>query len=427
MNLNRADPHHSLKKAFLPLIRHPTYQKAGALLLLSLLCFCLLYYFDNSKNLKANADGQNILERNDYGSGKTTQKLKVKIGELKKEIDVQVSERGYSNEVLNSIFEKAAETLPDLIKNENDTLEEVRSDLHLISEIPDTGIKVNWELDHYDVIDIQGHLIEKNLTEEGTLVKLTAILKYEKEESVEEFYVRVFPPKLNRQDSLFKQLEEQLEEADEETRTESYLPLPSKVGQQKVSWSYTTQTRAFGILLLGIVSAIMICISESQRKKESSKNRIQQMKLDYPQIINKFGLYISAGMTVRKAWFQIVYDYKKNLSFTGERAAYEEMLYIMHKIQTGCPEGDCYEEFGTRCQIPAYRKFGTLLSQNLRKGSKGLTTLLNQESEEAFEERKKLARQLGEEAGTKLIIPLFMMLSVVFIIVTVPAFFSIQI
>ena len=99
----------------------------------------------------------------------------------------------------------------------------------------------------------------------------------------------------------------------------------------------------------------------------------------------------------------------------------------MHKIQTGCPEGECYEEFGTRCQVSAYRKFGTLLSQNLRKGSKGLTTLLVQESEEAFEERKKLARQLGEEAGTKLIIPLFMMLSVVFIIVTVPAFFSIQI
>lgn len=44
-----------------------------------------------------------------------------------------------------------------------------------------------------------------------------------------------------------------------------------------------------------------------------------------------------------------------------------------------------------------------------------------------FEERKKQARKLGEEAGTKLMIPLFMMLAVVFIIVIVPAFFTIQI
>ena len=78
-------------------------------------------------------------------------------------------------------------------------------------------------------------------------------------------------------------------------------------------------------------------------------------------------------------------------------------------------------------RIRAYRKFGTLLSQNLRKGSKGLTDLLGREAEEAFEERKNLAKKLGEEAGTKLVIPLFLMLIIVFAIVIVPAFFSISI
>ena len=68
-----------------------------------------------------------------------------------------------------------------------------------------------------------------------------------------------------------------------------------------------------------------------------------------------------------------------------------------------------------------------LLSQNLRKGSKGLTDILEREAADAFEDRKKLAKKLGEEAGTKLMIPLFMMLAIVFAIVTVPAFFSIQI
>ena len=44
-----------------------------------------------------------------------------------------------------------------------------------------------------------------------------------------------------------------------------------------------------------------------------------------------------------------------------------------------------------------------------------------------FEDRKNLAKKLGEEAGTKMMIPMFIMLAVVFIIVIVPAFFSIQI
>src|SRR5699024_5767251 len=109
------------------------------------------------------------------------------------------------------------------------------------------------------------------------------------------------------------------------------------------------------------------------------------------------------------------------------RKAYEEMVSTMNQIRGGIPEGEAYEDYGTRCNVSAYRKFGTLLSQNLRKGSKGLTDLLGREAEEAFEERKNLAKKLGEEAGTKLVIPLFLMLIIVFAIVIVPAFFSISI
>jgi len=42
----------------------------------------------------------------------------------------------------------------------------------------------------------------------------------------------------------------------------------------------------------------------------------------------------------------------------------------------------------------------------------------------AFELRKNLAKKLGEEAGTKLLLPLFMMLGVVMVMIVVPAFLS---
>ena len=100
------------------------------------------------------------------------------------------------------------------------------------------------------------------------------------------------------------------------------------------------------------------------------------------------------------------------------------MIYTMHQIQGGAAEGECYENYGVRCKVPVYRKFGTMLSQNLRKGSKGLSVLLKREAEEAFEERKNTAKKLGEEAGTKLLLPLFLMLGVVMAMVMAPALLS---
>ena len=59
--------------------------------------------------------------------------------------------------------------------------------------------------------------------------------------------------------------------------------------------------------------------------------------------------------------------------------------------------------------------------------SKGLSDMMRMEAIQAFENRKSTAKRLGEEAGTKLLIPMVGMLAVVFIMVMVPAFLSMQI
>ena len=64
------------------------------------------------------------------------------------------------------------------------------------------------------------------------------------------------------------------------------------------------------------------------------------------------------------------------------------------------------------------------MEQNVKNGSKSLTPVLEAEMEAAFEQRKNLARRLGEEASTKLLLPLFMMLLIVMVMITVPAFLA---
>ena len=93
-------------------------------------------------------------------------------------------------------------------------------------------------------------------------------------------------------------------------------------------------------------------------------------------------------------------------------------------MRSGIAEAQAYENFGRRCQIPEYIKTGTLLAQNLRKGSDGLADLLEAEALRGMEERQNLARKLGEQAGTKLLFPMMLMLGVVMVILMAPAFLS---
>jgi 1,4-dihydroxy-2-naphthoate octaprenyltransferase len=71
-----------------------------------------------------------------------------------------------------------------------------------------------------------------------------------------------------------------------------------------------------------------------------------------------------------------------------------------------------------------YLKLSGLLEQNRRTGTKNLRDIFQTEMADALEQRKNLALRLGEEAGTRLLIPLFLMLGIVMVMIMVPAMMS---
>ena len=93
-------------------------------------------------------------------------------------------------------------------------------------------------------------------------------------------------------------------------------------------------------------------------------------------------------------------------------------------MQRGVPELQAFAEFGAGCRLRPYRKLSGLLEQNVRNGAEGLRKALETEMESAFEEEKALARRRGEEASTKLMLPLFLMLMIIMVMVSVPAFLA---
>ena len=104
----------------------------------------------------------------------------------------------------------------------------------------------------------------------------------------------------------------------------------------------------------------------------------------------------------------------------------EEMVRTCAEMNTGVPERSAYERFARRCDTKEYLKLASLLSQNVKKGTTDILKLLEQESQSAFEQHKNLAKKKGEEAGTKLLFPMILMLMTVMAMLMFPAIVSFQ-
>lgn len=372
------------------------------------------------------------IERNDYGKGKKVEELDVQIGNKKKKVrtSVEVSERQYSAKEVQELFSRIIRKMDRLILAGNETLDRVDEDLDLVTDIPGEPVKVSWELDRYDVMDIQGKLKEQNISEKGVLVKLNAVLTYtanEEEQASYQCVACVYPKKLSGEESTKKNVEEAIKKADTATKEKKKLILPEMLDTNELRYYQAFNERGPVITVMGMMIGILLYALQKQNIRKAEEERKKQMIEDYPEVISKLTLYLGAGMTVKKAWRKITEGYMKEKEDENERYVYEEMRQTCHEMDSGVTEAEGYENFGRRCDLQIYIRLGALLSQNLRKGTKGLSELLKLESIQAFEERKARAKRLGEEAGTKLLLPMFLMLVVVLIIVIVPAFLTMQI
>ena len=174
--------------------------------------------------------------------------------------------------------------------------------------------------------------------------------------------------------------------------------------------------------MLVLILPVGFWAREDSKIHDAARERLTQLELDYSQLLWKLTMLLSAGLTIRGAFTRITEQYEAE--HTARRYVYEEMILTLREMRSGVPEAGAYENFGRRCCLPAYIKLGSLLSQNLKKGSKGLTALLEHEAVLSMEQHKMAVRRLGEKASVKMLLPMVLMFGVVLIILMVPAFLS---
>ena len=152
--------------------------------------------------------------------------------------------------------------------------------------------------------------------------------------------------------------------------------------------------------------------------KEQIEKRRRSIQMEFPEFVNKLTLLVNAGMTISKAWEKIINENKR------EHILYDEMRYALMEIKAGKAEAVAYEEFARRCRVKEVTKFVSVIVMNLKRGGAEVVPVLKAQGDDHWEMRKNAAKQLGEEASTKILIPMMIMFMGVVLIVATPAVLS---
>lgn len=194
-----------------------------------------------------------------------------------------------------------------------------------------------------------------------------------------------------------------------------------------VKWTYGLTSLTFmallasvtntpSTLIYGIVIAVLLVCHVDGKINDQLKARKEELIAELPQMLSKLALLVNSGMVMRDAW--------KRVADNGEGILYQEMRVTVKELQNGVSEFTAYRDFGERCAIKEVKRFSSTMLQNLTKANEEVAYLLREMSDEMWEEKRHLAKQKGEKANSKLMIPTAIIFAGIMILVMVPAFMN---
>ena len=259
--------------------------------------------------------------------------------------------------------------------------------------------------------------------DEPVEVKLRVTLRYQEFSKTGELDITVMPICLTPEEQNYMEMQEYLLAEEKNSRSEEGWILPGEWKGKEIRWKLVSKDYSLLIWAATPAVALLIYMSFDRDLRRELEKKHGGLGREYPDLVHKLALYVGAGMTIRGAFQKIGGDYEKKVqSGQAARPGCEEVLYTCRELQAGVAEGAAYEHFGRRTGLREYIRLSALLGQNLKRGNSTLLDRLREEAEKSSEESLLRARKLGEEAGTRLLVPMVLMLAIVMVMIMVPAF-----
>lgn len=350
-------------------------------------------------------------------------------GAVKGSTKVTIPERPYSEQEAQELFVQVQEVLEKQVLGENESLDKVSRDLNFCDRVENIPVDIQWSTDKEELINSEGEVFCSSKNQEGEVVMITAELSLR--EYVQEYSFPVCVAMPDARDKVWWQraVDRSLQGILEQEQQEKQIRLPKAIEGYAINFQGEENKRPWYYLLAIPVVGMTLFYGNQQEAERKKKERHTGLLRDYPELISRFSLYIQAGMTSKNALGKLVDEYEAHqeerrdiTKKQGRRAryGYEELCRTYHEMKSGISEHEAYKNLGERIALSEYKRFSTIMIQQLEKGSKGFLITLQQETREAFEKRKRLAREAGEEAGTKMLMPMGILFVITLVLIMVP-------
>lgn len=372
------------------------------------------------------AEQRNIL-RKEWGEGSKKKELKLVIPELSTEYNMEISieERRLTVDEKTEYLELAKKEIKRTFYKAGDESSAVYHNVMPKNSYQNGNVDAVWSFESNDIIAWDGTL-EKDIPKKGEKVYAVVHLNCDDIEAVYEFSFAVYPLRGSFEEEIKKDIQQRILSQNEASEL---VELPHTACGYELIWREEKEP-----ILLKTISFIGLCIGmmvlwKKEKLRDKRKEFQEQMRMDYPDFISKLSLLLGAGMTVSAAFKKIDVGYQKLRKNNNchSRMLYEELSFTIGEIENGVGEFRAYARFGERCGLWQYRRLTALIIQSQQIGNRKLVEQLNNEAVQAFAERKEMAKKRGEEAGTKLLFPMMIMMFLIMGLVMIPAYLSMQV
>lgn len=407
-------------------IRHNIYVVI-VLLITNLLSFAMTF---------ASEKTEIYVEKGGYGEEEQEIPFLLQKGENAQEISLTVSARQLSEEELKVRIQETFHYLAENMKGENPSLSEVRTNLNFTLDQVQYPFEAEFVSTDYALIDREGNiknekaeLLALGYTEEevekGIATEIEVTLWYGEESFEKTYPVIVFQKSKTPLEEQFQYVIDTLSETEKKAKYEDGFVVPMNIDGVEINRTDEKKITPGNVLLTGVILAVLLMLREKENKKKELEIRKSNLIRSYPWFVNEMVLLLGAGMQVRNIFHTLIQEYESRMSDKDYRnPLISELKVTIRAMELGMSEEQAYYRLGRRLGIPCYIKIMTLLEQNVKRGGRGLTDAFEQEETVALEERKNLAKRYGEEAGTKLLGPMILLLLVVMLMIMVPALWS---
>lgn len=369
-----------------------------------------------------------IYERNSFGYGEKEIPLVLERDGKIKEYSLKLEEQRLSAEELNELYSDFFEKLESNLRGRNASLKEVTTSLQFDESLEGYPFEITYEPENSDYIQWDGQLGTAwghMSSEEVIDTEILVTAEHGAYSRSRIYEIRLKGKKKDGRKTAFQKAIDALQDKEEKTRDNKSFRLPTICNEVNIQMA-EKKTSVLGYFLLGMFLLLLFSVHKFLELREEEKRCRKEVLQDFPVIVHLLTLYMGAGLSFASSVRRISEDYQKRQRNKKRKYAFEEIMRMDQLMRMGVSQKEASVFWGKQFQETIYQKLSLTLIQTISKGTREARTLMENTEKNAFLQRVDRVRKEGEEAATKLLFPMIVLLCLVMVLIMYPALMRFQ-